>query len=262
MKVLASILALALGLAGCAGTAAPTEAGPAAAASEQTLGSSPGTAPVQSGALPSSAPSLETEVVCEPSPTNACVGDLSAGHHTSQVFQPAISFDVPDGWSNHEDEARGYVLYAPGSRPPESEFGARNKIAILPDVASTPKACGTPGPDAGESAQDIALWMAEREHLSVTAPVPVSVGGLSGFVVDVRLAPDAPNECFPVPGVILFHGLGPSEGVDEGIVAGTVMRIYLLDHEDDVVAIEIADVSGGDRLADFASVATSVQFER
>lgn len=80
--------------------------------------------------------------------------------------------------------------------------------------------------------------------------------------MDVRLAGAAETECFPVPCVILFHGLGPSEGVDEGIVAGTVMRIYLLDHGDDVVAIEIADVSGGLRLEEFASVASSVRFDR
>jgi len=200
-------------------------------------------------------------VVCQRSSTNACRGHLAAGRHTSLIFQPAISFDVPDGWSNHEDERRGYVLYAPGSIPPASEFGARDKIAILPDVASTPKGCAPPGPDTGESAQDIARWMAAREHLTVTDPAPVSVGGLSGFVVDVRLAAAAPTECFPVPGVILFHGLGPSEGVEEGIVAGTVMRLYLLDHGDDVVAIEIADVSGGSRLEGFTSVATSVRFD-
>ncbi|MEO6207357.1 MAG: hypothetical protein ABIP77_05335 [Candidatus Limnocylindrales bacterium] len=103
--------------------------------------------------------------------------------------------------------------------------------------------------------------MAAREHLTVTDTAPVSVGGLSGFVVDVRLAEAAPNECFPVPGVILFHGLGPSEGVEDGVGAGMVLRFYLLDHGDDVVAIEIVDVSGGSRLQEFASVATSVRFE-
>ena len=154
------------------------------------------------------------------------------------------------------------MLYAPGSVPPESEFGARDKIAILPDVALTSKGCEDPGPDGGESAQDIALAMASRENIDVTTPTAVSVGGLSGFMVDVRLDPAATPECFPVPGVILFHGLGPSEGVADGIVAGTAMRLYLLDHGDDVVAIEIADVSGGDRLAAFAAVATSVQFEQ
>lgn len=238
------VTVLVLGLAGCAGTGPPTASRTAVAAT------------------PSSAPSRETEVVCQPSSTNACVGTLTAGRHTSQVFEPAISFDVPDGWSNHEDEARGYVLYAPGSVPAASEFGARDKIAILPDVASTPKGCEAPGPDAGESAQDIARWMTSRENLLATAPAPISVGGLSGFVVDVRLDPAAIPECFPVPGVILFHGLGPSEGVEDGIVAGTVMRFYLLDHGDDVVAIEVVDISGGGRLDEFAAVATSVRFDQ
>jgi hypothetical protein len=206
-------------LAGCSAGAEQASAplGPASAGMSAPLPAATGPS---SAAVPSAAPSLTTEVVCEPSSTNACVGGLSAGRHTSHAFQPPISFVVPDGWSNHEDEARGYVLYAPGSRPPGSEFGARDKIAILADVTSTPKTCEAPIADAGESAEDIARSMAVRENLDVTAPAPVSVGGLSGFVVDVRLDPGAVPECFPVPGVILFSGLGPSQGVDDGIIAG------------------------------------------
>ena len=41
--------------------------------------------------------------------------------------------------------------------------------------------------------------MAARENLDATAPAPISVGGLSGFVVDVRLDPAAAPECFPFP---------------------------------------------------------------
>ena len=40
------------------------------------------------------------------------------------------------------------------------------------------------------------------------------------------------------------------------------MQLYFLDNGDEVVAIEIADVSGGDQVEDLASVATSVQFGR
>jgi hypothetical protein len=56
-------------------------------------------------------------------------------------------------------------------------------------------------------------------------------------------------------------GSSRSQSVEDGIVAGTVMRIYLLDRGEDVVAIEIADVSDGERLDEFSAVATSVRFD-
>ena len=192
-------LALAFSLAGCAAAAVPNAYGPAGTPPAPTVNSASGSPAASSSwfATPSlSGPSAEAEIVCQPNTMNALRRGPHPGRHTSQIFQPAISFEVPDGWSNHEDEARGYVLYAPGSRPPESEFGARDKIAILPDVASSPKGCEAPGPDVGESAQDIVRWMARRENLDVTAPAPVTVGGLDGFMVDVHLEPTAAPECF------------------------------------------------------------------
>ena len=171
--------ALALAFAGC-GESASSSARPTSASGEFAATPASGGSPASAGptlsshGMPSPTPSLKAEVVCQPSPTNACVGDLAPGRHASSLFQPALSVNVPEGWSNHEDERRGYVVYAPGSIPPGSEYGARDKIAILPDVATTPKGCTAPGPDAGESAHDIAQWMATREHLRVSAPAPVS----------------------------------------------------------------------------------------
>jgi hypothetical protein len=58
--------------------------------------------------------------------------------------------------------------------------------------------------------------------------------------------------------VLLVHGLPPSDGYDQAILAGTAMRFYFFDHGDNVLMIEIDDVSGGGRLDQFAAVVNTV----
>jgi hypothetical protein len=214
-----------------------------------------------SAPTPTATPSAVTEVVCNPNAGDACVGPLAAGTHTSALFAPQITFVVPAGWSNHADSAGEYVIFAPGSKPNASEFGARDWIAFEANVTLAPVGCPTvPTFDPSQSAADIAAWMAARSNLTTTSPRPVSVGGLTGLVLDVRLADNAPVECFPVPAVNLVHGVGASEGYDQAILAGTAMRFYLFDHGDDVLMIEIDDVSGGDRLNQYSAVVDTARF--
>ena len=80
------------------------------------------------------------------------------------------------------------------------------------------------------------------------------------MVLDVRLAKNAPAECFPEPAVMLVHGITASEGYDQAIGAGMAMRFYLFDHLHDVLMVEVDDVSGGERLDEFSAVVDSVRF--
>jgi hypothetical protein len=233
--------------------------GSAAPSSAVNLASIAASAAPTTAATPS--PSAAAEVVCTSNANDACLGRLAAGTYSSALFNPSITFTVPAGWADHADSLGEYVLYAPGSKPNASEFGARDWIAFEANVTLAPEGCPAhPKFDASKSAADIASWMAKRAHLVTTSPKPVSVGGLSGLVLDVRLADDAPVECFPVPAVLLVHGIGASEGYDQAILAGTAMRFYLFDHGKDVLMIEIDDVSGGSNLDNFAAVLETVQF--
>jgi hypothetical protein len=198
---------------------------------------------------------------CTPNANDACSGPLAAGTQSSVLFKPRITFDIPAGWWNHADSAGEYVLDAPGSHPNASEFGAVDWIAFEANVTLTPDGCGAQLQfDPSATAADIAAWMAGRSHLTTTGPRPVSIGGLDGVTLDVRLAENAPSECLPIPGVLLVHGLPPSNGYDQAILAGTAMRFYFFDHGEDVLMIEIDDVSGGDRLDEFAAVVNTVSF--
>jgi hypothetical protein len=198
---------------------------------------------------------------CGPNANDACLGPLAAGTQTSVLFAPRITFDIPAGWFNHADSAGEYYLLAPGSHPNASEFGASDAIAFEANVTLTPVGCAAQQQfDPSATAADIAAWMAGRSHLTTTSPRPVSIGGLDGVTVDVRLADNAPIECFPLPAVLLVHGLPPSDGYDQAILAGTAMRFYFFDRGENVLMIEIDDVSGGDRLDEFTTVVNTVRF--
>jgi hypothetical protein len=242
---------LTLVVAGCSsGTPTPTPSAGSSATSQPT------TSP------PASATPLPIiGATCTPNANDACLGNLAAGTQSSVLFAPRITFDNPGGWFNHADSAGEYVLIAPGAKPKASEFGAVDWIAFEANVTLTPEGCDPQTPfDASKSATDIAAWMAGRSNLTTTSPRPVSVGGLTGVVLDVRLADNALVECLPLPGVFLVHGLPPSDGYDQLILAGTAMRFYFFDHGDDVLMIEIDDVSGGDRLDEFSAVLDTVSF--
>jgi hypothetical protein len=155
-----------------------------------------------------------------------------------------------------------YILLPPGSHP--TEGGPRDWIAFEANVTLMPVGCPPPGTDVFDpkkKAVDIASWMASRAHLTTSQPRPISVGGLSGVVIDVRLADGAPPECFDVPAVMLVHGLPPSDGYDQAIGPRAAMRFYFFDQGEEVLMIEIDDVSNGDRLDEFSDVVDTVRFQ-
>jgi hypothetical protein len=228
----------------------------------QTVGTPSGTAGPTTSPPATATPLPIIGATCSRDKANdACLGFFAAGTQSSVLFEPRITFDIPAGWFNHADSPGEYVLFAPGSYPNASEFGARDWIAFEANVTLTPEGCGAQQQfDPSATAADIAAWMAGRANLVTTSPRSVSIGGLDGVTVDVRLADNAPIECFPVPAVLLVHGLPPSTGYDQAILAGTAMRFYFFDRREDVLMIEIDDVSGGDRLDEFAAVVNTVRF--
>jgi hypothetical protein len=263
MVALIAFSALAIG--GCTG-GVPDESSRETSSPRQAAQTTSVPSPAATSDIGPSAPTIGTpapiiDIGCRPNLNDACVGLLSARVHRSANFQPGLTYEVPAGWADHADSRGEYYLLAPGSKPNASEFGARDAIAFEANVTFTPAGCDAkPRFDASKTAVDIAAWMARRTNLVTTSPRPASIGGLKGTALDVRLAPNAPIECFPVPAVNLVHGLPPSDGYDQAILAGTAMRFYFFDHGRDVLMIEIDDVSGGARLSEFAAVLDTVVF--
>jgi|tagenome__1003787_1003787.scaffolds.fasta_scaffold20958169_3 hypothetical protein len=252
----AAVLFATVALAGCTSSAESSAHGPAASTSD-TAGS---TLSRGSGRPP-----------CPNSEGGACLGPLEAGReYTTDVFHPVISYRVPtDGWFNYEDTPGNFLLVPPGSDLPGVNAGTSDFIgvyrAIAPSRFRPGPGCNTsPVPGIAATPDAVAAWIGQQPLLDVTAPAPVEVGGLHGLVVDIRAQP-APlptcqlgNETIEV--VLLFSGVSPSS-LDHGVIHDMTMRLYLLDYQDQVLAIEVDDIDAAPAdLDSLSSVAEGLSF--
>jgi len=150
---------------------------------------------------------------------------LPPGTYTSEVFDTPLTYTVPAGWKMFEDEPGQFGLALLENDGP--------CLCVWRDVRAAAKSCAEePEPGVGSSAVDIANWLATRDGLDTTQPEPVSVGGLNGYMIDVRLDPDWTATC-PFsngdPTVMTLVGTSISAGVHWGTAKNSSQRYYLLD---------------------------------
>lgn len=245
-------------LAGCVATAAPSS-GP-------TLGPLPSPSPTTSSAASatpeataSAQPSASQRPGCPNAGGGTCLGILNAGTYSTATFSPPVTFTVPvDGWANDEDQDGNVLLVPPGYDQAGVDLGTSDYVGIYSSLAPIASCDGSPATIKGASA--MATYLSKQPALATTKPLRVAVGGLSGFMLDVRIAKGWKGSCSgngPDSGVIA--GLPPSE-FEHGVGGKLAMRIYLLDDGDHVVGIEVDDISGGSHLAGYDSLIASLQF--
>jgi hypothetical protein len=222
--------------AGSAILAAATEAPAMATVSPAT--------PAASNSAPSPAPE------CPNPHGGACLGPVPAGIYTTAVFQPALSFSVQAGWDNEEDLPGNFLLLPPGMKLDGVDAGTSDYIGVYTQVAPDP-GCPTPSGQPTRAEHAMATCIAGRHDLIATKPRSVKIGGLSGYVLDVRLARGA-------DGTSLMVGLPPS-GLEHGLIPGLTIRLYLLGFRSGALAVEIDDVDRVD-VAGYSRVVEQFRF--
>lgn len=155
----------------------------------------------------------------------AAVSALPAGTYTSVVFEPAVTFTLPDGWAKTADQPSYLALYPAG-----------NDLAGIhlfrdPLPASQAETCPTTAePGVGTLSSELSAWIRDRPGLDVSAPRMVSVGGLRGVELDLRIRAGWVVSCpfaNGVPTAPLFVG---RDGGLRWVVAGSErLRLSLLD---------------------------------
>jgi hypothetical protein len=150
---------------------------------------------------------------------------LPAGTYTSEVFKTPLTYTVPAGWKMFEDEPGQFGLALVANDHP--------CVCVWRDVSAAAKSCAeSPEPGVGKSAKDITTWLAKRKGLVTTKPKAVTVGGLSGYLIDIKMDPAWKGTC-PFSGgsatVPLLVGSGISAGVFWGSDADSAQREYILD---------------------------------
>jgi len=235
MRKAATIIVGALIAAGCA---APTSQAPA----------SPALATPAATAAPTTAnfPSWYT------TDDGSGAGSLPPGNNATRAFNPGFTFTVPAGWVNDLDVSIAYGLF-PDSKANEAEFALSGEIAqgiFIVSVESPHFFCEAWEKTQGTAAERSAFLVASDAFL-VSEPVDVTIGGLMGKQIDVRLDPDRPTATCP----------GDAPTVDLG---DQRTRVTYLDTPSGIIGISVGSKYSADHdafLADAMPIVESFQFD-
>lgn len=186
------------------------------------------------------------------SESSAAAGILPAGNATSRAFAPRVTFTVPEGWVNDLDVTIGYGLF-PDIKANEAEYAKSGEIAqgiFLVSVENPYFFCKAWEPTQGTAAERGAFLVASDAFV-VSEPVDVTIGGLTGKQLDVRLDPDRPTATCP----------GDSPPVDLG---DQRTRVTYLDKPSGIIAISVNSKYSADHdafLADAMPIVESFEFD-
>jgi hypothetical protein len=179
------------------------------------------------------APAAAQVSTCPNPDGGACLGPLSAGTFTTADFVLPITYTVPDGWDSEEDLLGNFLLLLPGQRLEGVNAGTSDFVGIYHAVAVASENCEELAEyTVGRSPAAIAEYFAGHPGLVTDGPEPVSVGGLDGLRIDVRLSPGWDATCpwlLDVPVVPLIIGDGVDTFLHHVAVGDLVTRLYLLD---------------------------------
>lgn len=174
-----------------------------------------------------------------------CLGDLVPGTYHSTVFTPfaqpgswqyhygELSYTAPAGWRNAEDDPGG-MAFARQDAPENtgifiwSDAVAHSQVDQCSEVAEA---------GLGRTADAIVTWLAALPGLVTTSPVSVTIGGLSGRMIDISVAPTWTTSCpyaytTGLPLVSTFTDSAAGPGLDWNIQGEGRTRIVALDLPD------------------------------
>lgn len=220
-------------------------------------------------------PGTWTRSDCPLFPEDFCLGDLEPGAHRSSFFDPfatpdewrynrgVLTYTVPAGWANTGDYPDEYSIQ-PQGRSGDVGIYMWSEVAIA--AADAP--CSIePDPEFARTPDAFAGWLTAHPGLVATNPVPFSVGGLDGLMLDASVADGAALPCVGdgrryLP--MLVHSR--ATGLQWGFHPMNFKRFYLLDLSDGrslVISIEAEDEQTFDALLpEAAAIVASMRFEK
>ncbi|GIF52818.1 hypothetical protein DFJ67_1148 [Asanoa ferruginea] len=210
---------------------------------------------------PQAAESASPAAGCAPQ-GGTCRGDLAAGTYTTTTFRPAITYTVPDGWINGLDLPGNFLLSR--TVDPDENFYGSNGINLMADVAPAAQDCAEAAePAVGRTAQEITRWLAGLPGLKSTTPRSTSIGGWSGFTVDLTLADTWKRSCpfadEPVLPLTISGDPAQFHLTRTIAVKGLSQRAYVLDRPDGKnLLILVLDIPGGVAFDDYLKIAAPV----
>jgi hypothetical protein len=176
----------------------------------------------------------------------SCRGVLRAGTYRTVSFAPTLTYTVPTGWANYEDNLGNVNLAPPRVSLSDAQNGVNIILVWTAAQAAAMNCNGASDPNAPASAKGIAQWLAHHRGLISTQPRPVAIGGLKGYVLTVHPAPRGGIRCGGSSNVMLLNGYGNTGGQFWLGGPSDHALVYLLTFRDLPLAI-IADSGGQHR---------------
>jgi hypothetical protein len=234
---LAAGLVVSLALGACQSGSTSVQSSPGEASSTAEAAS---TATLMPLALPRPS-DIPTDGTCNEG--HICLGLLAARKtYNTRAFKPTITFQAPSsGWENLADEAQVFQLL-PLDMPGDAIAFFRGARAVNGDGSFAP---------VDQTVAALSGWLASNKLLEVTPAKRVTVGGLPGVTMDIKIAAGAanhPSDCEVQICVPIFKGQDlaahPPWHWDWGSAGPEAQRLYLLTAKDGVVAIFVDSLDG------------------
>ena len=229
-------------LAGC-GAAAPS-----AAPSQRTGSPAPSVS-----AAPSASPSASAVYPAWFTGDRGGAGILPAGSQTTRKFEPGFTFTVPEGWVNSADEHAFYSLFpdTPANAAEDAASGGFAHETFVFRFGSPYWICDAWEDHRGATAGEIVASLMATEAIATSEPIDVTIGGLTGKQVDLRVDPAWTDTC-----------PGDPPTLD---LADTRTRVILLDTpETGALFIDVASLHSADHeafLAEAMPIIESFEFD-
>ena len=201
---------------------------------------------------------------CSPLFNGTCLGELTAGTYSSATFQPMLTYTVPLDWTNFQDQPVIFGLVPPGGDW-QSINPEKSDALIVLDHVTAPRGPCLPGHSAISTPAAYLRSLVRNPALSVTPPRSVTIGGLSGFVVDLRIRKTWTKACpfsHGQPFVQTITDLSPRlSELSHGLIPQPmVMRLYLLGYRSGTLGIEVDALTDPAKLDAYTKVVQSFKF--
>lgn len=198
-------------------------------------------APAASEAPSATSPSVEVLDLSD-CQEDVCEAPLEPGRYRATFYRRTLDFEISSpGWIWHYF----YNFRLIADETPIEGLVTSDSINFLAHPRIAKRDCEeSADPSVGHSVDDLVSWLESAAGLVVSEPMPVNVGGLDGFRLDIEIDPSWKRTCFfseGMPAVPLVVHEAKWGAYHLAMFPGNSMRWYVLDAGDDVLIIDIDD---------------------
>jgi hypothetical protein len=187
-------------------------------------------------------PPPELHVLAESDcPHYDCSGPLEPGRYRATYFDPTIAFEIgSSGWTWRYT---GNLQMVASDSSVEGYDADTINFFLDPVIAAQDCKDG-PQPGVERSVDDLVTWLQAAPGLMTSEGTPITIGGLNGVRLDLKVDPHWDRTCFYSEGrpvVPLIYSSAFPGGYNWAISPPTSMRWFLLDAGNRVLIVDIED---------------------